>query len=245
MLFTDLVTATFRAQPEDPAAFMIAHLQRRATRAAFIARHRGPLNRLFSELATATFRAQPEDPIAFIIAHLRSRDAGGPATMVAAQAAGGATQAAVGTPQAAAGATQAAGAAPATAPPPPPPTAASALPAVDAAALLAALLHASPAERLRTPVRSHAERLKSGERGLSLAGLRALRAFYEERGALGKVMGDVCKEPGFDASVCALTRSTGLSLAESLVLTAADQGVDAGALVGHATTFFSYSWYIL
>ena len=56
-----------------------------------------------------------------------------------------------------------------------------------------------------------------------------------------KVMGDVCKEANFAASVCSLTRSTGLSLAETIVL-AAREGEDASGLVGHATTFFSYSW---
>ena len=90
------------------------------------------------------------------------------------------------------------------------------------------------------PVRAHAERVPSGKRGLSLAALRALRDFYSARGALDKVMGDVCKEAGFEASMCALTRSTGLSLAESLEICAGER--DVGGLVGRATTFFSYSW---
>ena len=67
------------------------------------------------------------------------------------------------------------------------------------------------------PIKAHSERLNSLDRGLSLAMLRALRAFYDEHGALEKVMGDVYKEEGFGESVVALTRSTGLSLAESLV----------------------------
>ena len=91
------------------------------------------------------------------------------------------------------------------------------------------------------PIKAHSERLNSGERGISLAMLRALHAFYDARGALDKVMGDVCKEEGFAASIVALTRSTGLSLAESLVHVAGgDERV--GKLVGPATTFFSYSW---
>ena len=44
----------------------------------------------------------------------------------------------------------------------------------------------------------------------------ALRTFFRAHGGLDKVMGDVCKEEGYAASVCALTRSTGLSLAESV-----------------------------
>jgi len=92
----------------------------------------------------------------------------------------------------------------------------------------------------RLPVRTHAARLSSGDRGISLACVRALREWYRARGALDKVMGDVCKEEGFGASVVAITRSTGLSLAESLVLTAGER--EMGALVCRATSFFSYSW---
>jgi len=92
----------------------------------------------------------------------------------------------------------------------------------------------------RLPVRTHAARLSSGDRGISLACVRALREWYRARGALDKVMGDVCKEEGFGASVVAITRSTGLSLAESLVLTAGER--EMGALVSRATSFFSYSW---
>ena len=92
------------------------------------------------------------------------------------------------------------------------------------------------------PVRSHAERLSSGERGLSLAALRGLRAFFAAHNRLDVTMENVCKERGCETSVCALTRSTGLSLAESVVLVAAEQGKDTSALVGRATTFFSYSW---
>ena len=59
-------------------------------------------------------------------------------------------------------------------------------------------------------------------------------------------MGDVCKEKGSRISVCALTRCTGLSLAESILIFAARRGAAtaaaAKALVGDATSFFSYSW---
>ena len=92
------------------------------------------------------------------------------------------------------------------------------------------------------PILTHDKRRPSGRRGLSLRLLRAIREFYREHGGIDKVMGDVCKEAGFAASVCALTRSTGLSLAESVVHAAESSGASSAALVGHATTFFSYSW---
>jgi hypothetical protein len=56
------------------------------------------------------------------------------------------------------------------------------------------------------------------------------------------LMGDLIKEEGFEWSVCALTRSTGLSLIESLALAAEARGEAVGALIGLSTTFFSYSW---
>jgi len=46
------------------------------------------------------------------------------------------------------------------------------------------------------------------------------RSFFAAHGGLDKTMGTVCKEEGSSTSVCALTRSTGLSLSESLVLVA-------------------------
>ena len=116
-------------------------------------------------------------------------------------------------------------------------------PAADASPLALALLAELRAstEKPDLPIQTHAQRIKSGERGLSLEMLRALREFYRGVNALNKTMGDVCKQEGFDTNVCALTRSTGLSLAESLVYKANGRdGIDA--LIGHATTFFSYSW---
>ena len=108
--------------------------------------------------------------------------------------------------------------------------------------LLELLLVAAASKPVELPLLEHKSRLPSGERGLSLEALRAVRTFYERRRALGKVMGDVCKKRGFKANVCALTSSTGLSLAESLVHVAGKNGVDVSELVGSATTFFSYSW---
>ena len=92
--------------------------------------------------------------------------------------------------------------------------------------------------RVSRPVASHASRLSSGDRGFSLVMLRVLRSFYQTHGGLNKLMGDVCKEEGFLASVCELTVSTGLSLAESIERSESN----TRALVGHATSFFSYSW---
>ena len=99
-----------------------------------------------------------------------------------------------------------------------------------------------PKGTLDVPVRPHARRLPSGRRGITRAMLRAIRRFYRARGALGMLMGDLIKEEGFEWSVCALTRSTGLSLIESLALTAEARGEVVDALIGLATTFFSYSW---
>ena len=116
-------------------------------------------------------------------------------------------------------------------------------------ALLEALFHGGAGSSrpvVKLPVLAHDRRLSSGARGLSLDALRAVRTFFEAHGALGKTMADVCKEEGFGASVCALTASTGLSLAESVVRIATAAGGHAAegvsALVGDATTFFSYSW---
>lgn len=97
------------------------------------------------------------------------------------------------------------------------------------------------------PIQPHSKRVHSGDRGVSLAFLRGVRTFYGKHGGLDKHMGDVCKKSvckksGSETSVCALTRCTGLSLAESVLWAAARRGVDASALVGRASSFFSYSW---
>ena len=107
--------------------------------------------------------------------------------------------------------------------------------------LLEGLLLAA-SERPALPIRAHSDRLSSGARGLSLTALRAIRTFFGRHGGLSKLMDKVCKEEGFDASVCKLTASTGLSLAESMVHAAAQAGADVTRLVGDATSFFSYSW---
>ena len=66
------------------------------------------------------------------------------------------------------------------------------------------------------PIKSHDRRLPSGERGVSLAFLAAISLFYERHGGLSLTMGDVCKGAGEHVTVCTLTLSTGLSLAESV-----------------------------
>ena len=111
-----------------------------------------------------------------------------------------------------------------------------------AARLLDQLLRAGVERAVAAPVQPHAARLSSGRRGLSVVAIRAIRVFYTAHAGLEKFMGEVCKEAGFDASVCALTRSTGLSLAESLVLAAQTSEADPAGLIGEATCFFSYSW---
>ena len=99
-----------------------------------------------------------------------------------------------------------------------------------------------PKGTLDVPVRPHARRLSSGRRGITRKMLGAIRRFYRACGALGMLMGDLIKKEGFKWSVCALTRSTGLSLIETLALTAEARGEVVDALIGLATTFFSYSW---
>ena len=110
--------------------------------------------------------------------------------------------------------------------------------------LLEGLLSAAPGPEPLPPrpVLTHDKRLGSGERGLSLGALAGVRRFYEKHGALEKGMGAVCKEAGFGASVCALTRRSGLALAETLVREAERRGLDPSPIVGRATSFFSYSW---
>ncbi len=119
---------------------------------------------------------------------------------------------------------------------------------------------AATEERVLLPVQSHAQRLGSAHRGYSRAAFRGLHAFYGKHGMLDKVMADVCKaEPAEQKassslswstsprrpaaptmSMCELTKSTGLSLAESLVL-AADGAEIAAQMIGKATSFLSYS----
>ena len=100
---------------------------------------------------------------------------------------------------------------------------------------------AATRERVALPVLPTEQRLTSGQRGISRIGLAGLRAFFERVGAMDKVMQDVVNEAGFNESACELCKSTGLSLAETLVREA-DGAAGFDGVIGPATSFFSYSW---
>ena len=100
---------------------------------------------------------------------------------------------------------------------------------------------AAKEERVDRPVLSNEERLRSGQRGMTRAMLFGVKAFFEQHGALDKTMQDIVNERGFKFSACELTKSTGLSLTETIVREA-DEGEGIEELVGEATCFFSYSW---
>lgn len=100
---------------------------------------------------------------------------------------------------------------------------------------------AAKQERVTLPILDQSERHRSGLRALSRTALYGVRAFYAKHRALDKRMQEVVCEPGFAFSACELTKSTGLSLAETLVLAAGD-GDDIEEVVGEATSFFSYCW---
>jgi len=100
---------------------------------------------------------------------------------------------------------------------------------------------AAKEERIDRPVLSNSERWRSGQRGMTRALLFGVKAFFEQHNALDKTMQDIVNEPGFPFSACELTKSTGLSLTETLVWEAGE-GDGIEELVGEATCFFSYSW---
>ena len=100
---------------------------------------------------------------------------------------------------------------------------------------------AAKEERVDRPVLSNSERRRSGQRGMTRALLFGVKAFFEKHNALDKTMQDIVNEHGFKFSACELTKSTGLSLTETLVREAGEgEGIEE--LVGEATCFFSYSW---
>ena len=104
---------------------------------------------------------------------------------------------------------------------------------------------AAKEERVEQPVLSNSERRRSGQRGMTRALLFGVKAFFEQHNALDKAMQDIVNERGFPFSACELTKSTGLSLTETLVREAyreAGEGAGIEELVGEATCFFSYSW---
>ena len=85
------------------------------------------------------------------------------------------------------------------------------------AASLLGILHRDTS-RPELPIKAHDDRLGSGRRGVSLAFLRGVHTFFGEHGMLDDTMELVCKKEGSTTSVCAITRSTGLSLAESVAI---------------------------
>ena len=100
---------------------------------------------------------------------------------------------------------------------------------------------ATKEERVERPVLPNSKRRRSGQRGMTRALLFGVKAFYEQHGALDKTMQDIVNESGFPFSACELTKSTGLSLTETLVREAG-KGEGIEELVDEATCFFSYSW---
>ena len=104
---------------------------------------------------------------------------------------------------------------------------------------------AAKEERVEQPVLPNSKRRRSGQRGMTRALLFGVKAFFEQHNALDKTMQDVVNQRGFKFSACELTKSTGLSLTETLVREAyreAGEGEGIEELVGEATCFFSYSW---
>ena len=104
---------------------------------------------------------------------------------------------------------------------------------------------AAKEERVEQPVLPTSERLRSGQRGMTRAMLFGVKAFFKKHNALDKTMQDIVNERGFQLSACELTKSTGLSLTETLVREAyreAGEGEGIEELVGEATCFFSKSW---
>ena len=115
----------------------------------------------------------------------------------------------------------------------------------DEAALLSILesllLRSAGGRAAPLPVVAHSERIPSSARAVSLPFLRAMRLFLERHGGADRSVAEVCSEG--DASICALTASTGLSLAESVAMASArDEVAAARRHVGEASGYFSYSW---
>ena len=111
--------------------------------------------------------------------------------------------------------------------------------------ILKELLHRSQSmkEPLRLPITPHDKRLKSGNRGVSEALIMAFVAFLDLKGCEVDDVGEICKGERVELNVCHLTRSTGLSLAESVVVVADELRLQSSDLVGTAQVFNSYSWF--
>ena len=94
------------------------------------------------------------------------------------------------------------------------------------------------------PVLSHADRVPGGQRGVSDEFLRAVKTFYQKHGGTEKTMDVLCDWDPSDhlgTSICSLTRSTGLSLAETIVFMGKKKNMDVSGLIGPATTHLCYS----
>ena len=113
-------------------------------------------------------------------------------------------------------------------------------PDLQAAAARTVRLLESLAAKEKRVEQPNSKRLRSGQRGMTRALLFGVKAFFEKHNALDKTMQDIVNEQGFKFSACELTKSTGLSLTETLVREAGE-GAGIEELVGEATSFFSYS----
>ena len=115
--------------------------------------------------------------------------------------------------------------------------------------LLASLQRASATAVPRKPALDH--RLVTANRGVSveliLALLEHMRDVANDSPSTSDAaqdpstwqLSDVCAGEGFPVTMCSLTLSTGLSLAESIALVGSKERVATDDLVGKATTFFS------
>ena len=65
---------------------------------------------------------------------------------------------------------------------------------------------AAKEERVEWPVLPNSKRRRSGQRGMTRALLFGVKAFFEQHGALDKMMQDIVNEPGFQFSACELTK---------------------------------------
>ena len=99
------------------------------------------------------------------------------------------------------------------------------------------------------PIKPHAARMPSAERGVSVGFLRAVCRFFAKHGGGARSMDDVCGHrdlhgqwDGQRVSICTLTSTSGLSLVETCVVHAQQQGIDVSPLFGPATTYVSYAW---
>ncbi len=92
------------------------------------------------------------------------------------------------------------------------------------------------------PVLEHRWRRRGCHRGLGLPLLECLLEMYARRGELGRSVVDTCRDLESASSVCSLTRTTGLSLAETAVLCADRAGLAHDGLVGPANAYFVYAW---